>query len=120
MTRPTSLQNLYEQGFSPTSTFLSETSSCEKDTLVEKNGQHTFLFSPTLLLLTFLVVITPTGLGVTMIFWFFTHTHQGFMGLWREGAFLLDEGIEFEGDFKAARLSGLTITTAAVSPVPAE
>ena len=94
--------------------------SGEKDAVAENNVQHKFLpqFSPILLLLTFLVVLVTTGIGATMIFWFVTHTRQGgLLEIWREGAFLLDEGTQSEGDFEAARLAGLTIASAAVSSV---
>ena len=37
------------------------------------------------------------------------------MEIWKEGTFLLDEGTQLEGDLDAARLTGLTIASAAVS-----
>ena len=118
MARPTSSQNLEEQGSSSISPLLSTVSLAEKDTLDESNEHHISLlrFSPTLLILTFLVVLVTAGLGVTMVFWFFTHTHQGgLIEIWKEGVFLLDEGIQLEGESKAARLTGLTIASATVS-----
>ena len=118
MARPTSSQNLEEQGSSSISPLLSTANLGEKDTLDEGNEHHISLlrFSPTLLILTFLVVLVTSGLGVTMVFWFFTHTHQGgLIEIWKEGVFLLDEGIQLEGESKAARLTGLTIASATVS-----
>ena len=126
MVRSTSSQNLEEQGSSSISPLLSTASLSEKDTLDEGNEHHVSLlrFSPTLLILTFLVVLVTSGLGVTMIFWFFTHTHQGgLIEIWKEGVFLLDEGIEnggVPGVSKAGRLSGLTMATVAVSSIPDE
>ena len=118
MVRSTSSQSLEEQDSSPTSTLLPETSLGENYTPVESDDRHShlLLFSPTLFLLTFFVVLVTTGLGAAMIYWFVIHTHQGgLMEVWREGAFLLDEGTRLEGDLEAARLTGLTIASAAVS-----
>ena len=118
MVRSTSSQSLEGQDSTPTSTLLPAISLGDNDTLVESDERrsHLLLFSPTLFLLTFLVVLVSAGLGVTMICWFVVHTLQGeFMDIWREGAFLLDEGTQSEGDFEAARLAGLTISSAAVS-----
>ena len=118
MVRSTSSQSLEGQDSSPTSTLLPAISVGENDTPVESDERHRhlLLFSPTLFLLTFLAVLVMAGLGVTMICWFVTHTLQGgLMDIWREGAFLLDEGTQPEGDLEAARLAGLTIASAAVS-----
>ena len=118
MVRSTSSQSPEGQDSSPTSTLLPAISLGENDTPVESDGRHShlLLFSPTLFLLTFLVVLVTAGLGVTMICWFVIHTRQGgFMDIWTEGAFLLDEGTQLEGNFEAARLAGLTIASAAVS-----
>ena len=120
MVRSTSSQTPEGQDSSPTSTLLPEMSWSENDTLVESDAHqsHLLLFSPTLFLLTFFVVLVTTGLGAAMIYWFVIHTHQGgLMEVWREGAFLLDEGTRLEGDLEAARLTGLTIASAAVSSV---
>ena len=118
MGRSTPSRNSEEQGLSSTSTLISTISLGEKDMSVESDERHNHLvlFSPTLFLLTFLVVLITAGLGVTMIYWFVAHTHQGgLMDIWTEGAFLLDEGTQLEGDLEAARLAGLTIASAAVS-----
>ena len=115
MVRSTSSQSLEGHDSSPTSTLLPAISL---DTLVDSDERHSnlLLFSPTLFLLTFLVVLVTAGPGVTMICWFVIHTRQGgFMDIWTEGAFLLDEGTQLEGNFEAARLAGLTIASAAVS-----
>ena len=76
MVRSTSSQSLEGQDSSPTSTLLPEISLGENDTLVESDERHNhlLLFSPTLFLLTFLVVLITAGLGVTMIYWFVAHT----------------------------------------------
>ena len=118
MVKSTPSENLEEQGLSPTSTLLSATSSGKNDTLDEsdEHQNHLLQFSPTLLLLTLLAVMITTGLGATMTFWFLAHTHQrGLIEVWKEGAFLLDEGIQLEGKSEAARLTGLTIASASVS-----
>ena len=118
MGRSTPSRNSEEQGLSSTSTLISTISLGEKNMSVEgdEHHNHLVLFSPTLFLLTFLVVLITAGLGVTMICWFVIHTRQGgFMDIWTEGAFLLDEGTQLEGNLEAARLAGLTIASAAVS-----
>ena len=118
MVRSTSSQSLEGQDAAPTSTLLPATSLGGNDTLVESDECHSrlLLFSPTLFLLSFFVVLITAGLGVTMIYWFVIHALQGgFMDIWKEGAFLLDEGTQLKGDLEAARLSGLTIASAAVS-----
>ena len=118
MVRSTPSQSLEGHDSSHTSTLLPAISLDENGTLVESDERHNhlLLFSPTLFLLTFLAVLVTAGLGVTMICWFVIHTLQGgLMDIWREGAFLLDEGTQPEGDLEAARLAGLTIASAAVS-----
>ena len=118
MYRSTSSQNLEEQALSPSTKLLSSTSPDKKDTVVESGGRHGHLlrFSPTLFLLTFLVVMTTAGLGTTILFWFFAHAyHRGFTEIWREGAFLLDEGLQQNnGESGIARLTGLALASAAV------
>ena len=55
------------------------------------------------------------GLSVVLLFWFAKHTIQSdHADVWREGAFLLDEGTRLEGGLEAAKLSGLTIASAVV------
>ena len=118
MVRSTSSQSLEGQDSSPTSTLLPEIGLGDNGKLIESDERHNHLvlFSPTLFLLTFSVVLITAGLGVTMICWFVTHTLQGrLMDIWREGTFLLDEGTQPEGNLEAARLAGLTIASAAVS-----
>ena len=122
MGRSTPSRNSEEQGLSSTSTLISTISLGEKDMSVESDERHNHLvlFSPTLFLLTFLVVLITAGLGVTMIYWFVAHTRQGgFMEIWKEGTFLLDEGTQLEGNLEAARLAGLTIASTAVSSLMA-
>ena len=61
------------------------------------------------------IVLVTAGLGAVLLFWFAKHTIQsGLADIWREGAFLLDEGTRLIGGFETARLSGLTIASAVV------
>lgn len=74
-----------------------------------------------LLLPTFIVCLTTAGLGITLIVWLLTHKTQSSLSeVWKDGAFLLDEGTKIEGDLEASRLIGLTIASAAVCSLPFE
>ena len=62
---------------------------------------------------TIIVVVGSAGMATLLLVWLLIHnTAKG--RIWKEKAFFLDEGTKLEGDQEAARLLGLTITSAAV------
>lgn len=73
-------------------------------------------FSPVLFLSTLWVVTAASGLATALLVWIYLHgTQRSIDEIWREGAFLLDEGTHLDGGFPASRLMGLTISSASVS-----
>ena len=66
-----------------------------------------------LLIPTIVVFVGSAGMATLLLVWLLVHdTAKG--SIWKEKAFFLDEGTQLEGDQEAARLYGLTITSAAV------
>ena len=62
---------------------------------------------------TIIVFVGSAGMATLLLVWLLIHnTAKG--RIWKEKAFFLDEGTKLEGDQEAARLLGLTITSAAV------
>lgn len=78
--------------------------------------QRSHFPNPVLVLSTLWVVTASAGLAVTFLIWI-VHciTQPRLSEIWKEGAFLLDEGTYMEGGFEASRLMGLTIASASVS-----
>ena len=121
MYRRSSLRVISTQNTSSSSMILSETdsklseySSDPSDNNVQRRSRLVRINLP-LLLSTSSIVLVMAGLGVVLLFWFAKHTIQPDLAdVWREGAFLLDEGTRLEGGFETARLSGLTIASAVV------
>lgn len=68
-----------------------------------------------LLLPTLAVVLGTAGFAILLIIWLLTHKTQASLSeVYKQRAFLLNEGTKVEGDIEAGRLIGLTITSAAV------
>lgn len=68
---------------------------------------------------TAVVVIGTAGIATTLVIWLISHKVQhSFTDVWREGAFLLDEGERTEGGLRSGRLLGLAISSTAVSLHP--
>lgn len=63
--------------------------------------------------LTILVIIGSAGMATFFLLWQLLHQTDG-RNAWKDKAFFLDEGTKMEGDQEAARLLGLTISSAAV------
>ena len=70
-----------------------------------------------LLLPTIFLFIGSAGLGFLLLYWLIVHRTQTVQAIWHDRAFILDEGVKIEGGLQAARLTGLTISSAAVSLV---
>ncbi|KAI0273801.1 hypothetical protein BC834DRAFT_1038352 [Gloeopeniophorella convolvens] len=61
-----------------------------------------------------LVVVITAGIASALLAWLIIHSTQpSLKRVWQDKAFLLDEGTKIEGGQKAARLMGLTISSAA-------
>lgn len=58
--------------------------------------------------------ISTAGMATFFLAWLYSHKTQTNHEIWRDRAFLLNEGTKLEGEHEAARLFGLTISTAAV------
>lgn len=88
----------------------------QQETLVIDQSRTRGLRAP-LVLPTLFVVLGSAGIASVLLAWLLLHKLQGSLGdVWRQGAFLLDEGTKLEGGLQSARLTGLIITSAAVSP----
>lgn len=57
---------------------------------------------------------STAGMATFFLAWLCSHNTQNIHEIWRDRAFLLNEGTKLEGEAEAARLFGLTISTAAV------
>ena len=61
------------------------------------------------------VILVTAGTATTLLVWLLTHkTQRTLHDVWTDGAFVLDEGTKFERGNQAAKLTGLTISSAAV------
>lgn len=63
---------------------------------------------------TALVIIGSAGAATVFLHWMLFHQMPG-QRVWQDKAFHLDEGTKLHGENEAARLFGLTISSAAVS-----
>ncbi|KAK7689500.1 hypothetical protein QCA50_007292 [Cerrena zonata] len=65
-----------------------------------------------LILPTLLVIVGTAGMATLLLLWLLLHRIQN-NNVWKDRAFLLNEGVKLEGGHEAARLLGLTIISAA-------
>lgn len=69
-----------------------------------------------LILPTAIVILVTAGAATTLILWVYWHTAQNdWRDVWKDGAFILSEGVKSKDGFQAAKLLALTISSAAVS-----
>lgn len=82
---------------------------------VSVEGTQKHRLSLRILFSTVIVFIATAGIASALLIWLWIHkTQPSITDIWREGAFLLDEGERTEGDLRSGRLLGLTISSAAV------
>lgn len=68
-----------------------------------------------LIMPTAIVVLVTAGAATTLLLWMLVHMEQSSLGdVWSDRAFILNEGTKTEGELEAAKLLGLTISSAAV------
>lgn len=60
------------------------------------------------------MVIFSAGMATFFILWLVFHKIQSSEDVWRERAFIVNEGTRLEGEHEAARFVALTIASAAV------
>lgn len=80
---------------------------------LKKEGRRLEMLSLKLVIPTALVIIGSAGAATLFLHWLLLHQVRG-RNVWQDHAFHLDEGTKLHGENEAARLFGLTISSAAV------
>lgn len=107
----------YDPDATPIDRFRAGEDAVSFDSLTVDPSGNKMGLSLQLLLPTITLFIGSAGLAFVLLGWLLTHKTQASIGeVWRDRAFILDEGVKSKGGLEAARLMGLTISSAAVCP----